>query len=49
MRHFSDFLGLVIERFIWSHYPYQSHVMIPGHHHFLISQIAQGKALILYV
>jgi hypothetical protein len=32
MRHFSDFLGLVIERFIWSHFPYQSHVMIPGHY-----------------
>src|SRR5688500_14634175 len=30
--HFSDFLGLVIARFIWSHFPYQSHVMIPGHY-----------------
>jgi hypothetical protein len=34
MRRFSDFLGLVIARFIWSHFPYQSGVMIPGHYLF---------------
>jgi hypothetical protein len=31
MRHFSDFLGRVTEHCIWSNFPNQSGVMIPGH------------------
>ena len=32
MRHFSDFLELIVENFIGSNVPHQAGVMIPGHY-----------------